>query len=84
MCFAATLSCNARSHPLDVSSLPLSSALAASSRPVQLGVDSFVFFANIRPAYKWASFGDCVVYSFTRPDKAEQCVVFWNIKTDER
>jgi len=51
---------------------------------LQLAVDAYVYFANVRPAYKWACFGDCVVYSFTRPDRLEQCVVFWNIKTDER
>jgi len=47
-------------------------------------VDSYVFFANVRPDYRWACFGDCVVFAFTRPDRLEQCVVFWNIKTDER
>jgi WD repeat-containing protein 35 len=52
--------------------------------PLQLGVDSFIYFATVRPAHKWACFGDCVVYAFTRPDKLEQCVVFWNIRTDER
>jgi hypothetical protein len=51
---------------------------------VQLAVDSFIFFANVRPAYKWASFGDCCVYAFTRPDRPEQCIMFWNTKTDER
>ena len=50
----------------------------------QLAVDSYVYFANVRPDYKWASFGDTVVYAFTRPDRMEQCVVFWNTKTDER
>lgn len=49
-----------------------------------LAVDSFVYFANIRPQYRWASFGDCVVYAFARPDKVESCVVFWNIKTGEK
>jgi len=51
---------------------------------VQLAVDSYVYFANVRPDYKWAAFGDTVVYAFTRPDRMEQCVVFWNTKTDER
>jgi WD repeat-containing protein 35 len=51
---------------------------------LQLAVDSYVYFANVRPDYKWAAFGDTVVYAFTRPDRMEQCVVFWNTKTDER
>ncbi len=54
------------------------------SLPAQLAVESFVYFANVRPQYRWASFGDTVVYAFAKPDRAEQCVVFWSTKTNER
>lgn len=60
------------------------SRLSYLTPDLQLAVDSYVFFANVRPDYRWACFGDCVVYAFTRPDRLEQCVVFWNMKTDER
>jgi WD repeat-containing protein 35 len=84
---------------------------------LQLGVESFIYFANARPAYRWSCFGGgntkksqaagtngsapsnnannpsssnegnssmCLAYAFTKPDRLEQCVVFWNLKTDER
>ena len=51
---------------------------------LQFAVDSYVYFANIRPDYKWSSFGATVVYAFNKPDKPEQCVVFWDTATDEK
>ena len=51
---------------------------------VALAVDSFIYFANIRPDYKWGYFGKTLVYAFTKPDRPEHCVVFWDTKTDER
>lgn len=47
-------------------------------------MDSYVYFANLRPDYKWASFGQCVVYAYNKPDKPEQCVVFWDTASDEK
>jgi WD repeat-containing protein 35 len=32
---------------------------------IALAVDSFIFFANIRPAYNWAYLLNTVVYSYT-------------------
>ena len=49
-----------------------------------LAVESYVYFANVRPSYRWAAFGDTVAYAFSKPDRPEQCVVFWDTKTDER
>lgn len=49
-----------------------------------LAVESFIYFANIRPEYRWASFGDTVVYAFSKPERQEQCVVFWDTKTNEK
>jgi WD repeat-containing protein 35 len=45
-----------------------------------LAVDHFIFFANVRPDYKWGYFSDTVVYSFTKPERSENCVVFWDTK----
>ena len=50
---------------------------------IALAVDSFIYFANIRPNYKWTYFANTVVYTFPRPDKSETDVVFWNIKSNE-
>lgn len=51
---------------------------------IAFAVDSYVYFANIRPDYKWGSFGNTVVYAFNKPDRAEQCVVFWDTSTGEK
>eukprot|EP00735_Rhodelphis_limneticus_P010276 TRINITY_DN29_c0_g1::TRINITY_DN29_c0_g1_i1::g.14869::m.14869 TRINITY_DN29_c0_g1::TRINITY_DN29_c0_g1_i1::g.14869 ORF type:complete len:1186 (-),score=401.47,sp/A6N6J5/WDR35_RAT/54.58/0.0,Coatomer_WDAD/PF04053.9/9.8e-05,Coatomer_WDAD/PF04053.9/15,WD40/PF00400.27/9.4,WD40/PF00400.27/7,WD40/PF00400.27/31,WD40/PF00400.27/2.5e+02,WD40/PF00400.27/6.1e+03,WD40/PF00400.27/1.8e+03,eIF2A/PF08662.6/0.00014,eIF2A/PF08662.6/4.8e+02,Clathrin/PF00637.15/2.1e+02,Clathrin/PF00637.15/9.7,Clathrin/PF00637.15/0.0027 len=51
---------------------------------IALAVDSFIYFANIRPDYKWGYFGGTIVYAFTKPERPEHCVIFWDTKTDER
>ncbi|XP_070533961.1 WD repeat-containing protein 35-like isoform X2 [Ptychodera flava] len=51
---------------------------------IALAVDSFIYFANIRPDYKWGYCANTVVYAFTKPDRPEHCVVFWDTKNNER
>ncbi len=58
-------------------------AWEGGSLRIALAVDSFIYFANIRPDYKWAYFAGTVVYTFPRADRAETAIVFWNIKTQE-
>eukprot|EP00039_Didymoeca_costata_P008719 m.115408 g.115408 ORF g.115408 m.115408 type:complete len:1163 (+) comp14202_c1_seq1:133-3621(+) len=43
-----------------------------------LAVEHFIFFASVRPDYKWGYFGDTIVYAFTKPDRTEHCCVFWD------
>ena len=49
-----------------------------------LAVDSFIYFANVRPDYKWGYFNKTLVYAFLKPGKAEHTCVFWNSKTAEK
>ncbi|XP_036607241.1 WD repeat-containing protein 35 isoform X1 [Trichosurus vulpecula] len=51
---------------------------------IGLAVDSFIYFANIRPDYKWGYCSNTVVYAYTRPDRPEYCVVFWDTKNNEK
>uniref|UniRef100_A0A8I5QZ86 WD repeat-containing protein 35 n=1 Tax=Papio anubis TaxID=9555 RepID=A0A8I5QZ86_PAPAN len=51
---------------------------------IALAVDSFIYFANIRPNYKWSYCSNTVVYAYTRPDRPEHCVVFWDTKNNEK
>ncbi|XP_072266186.1 WD repeat-containing protein 35 [Pyxicephalus adspersus] len=51
---------------------------------IGLAVDSFIYFANIRPDYKWGFCSNTVVYAYTRPDRPEYCVVFWDTKNNEK
>jgi len=65
---------------------------------VALAVDAYIYFANIRPDYKWAYFGapppasltvgqpsgGTLCYAYTRPDRVESTVMFWDLATDER
>ncbi len=50
---------------------------------IALAVESFVYFANVQPNYHWAYFAGTVVYAFSKPDRAETCVVFWDVQTHE-
>eukprot|EP01083_Nonionella_stella_P033392 91433_1 len=34
-----------------------------------LAVDSHIYFANIRPDYKWGFFADTLVYSYSKPER---------------
>lgn len=51
---------------------------------VAMAVGPHIYFANIRRDYKWGYFCDTVVYSFKKPDRAEDCIIFWNTSTGER
>uniref|UniRef100_A0A8B9JMT6 WD repeat-containing protein 35 n=1 Tax=Astyanax mexicanus TaxID=7994 RepID=A0A8B9JMT6_ASTMX len=51
---------------------------------IGLAVDSFIYFANIRPDYKWGYCSNTVVYAYTRPDRMEYSVVFWDTKNNEK
>ena len=50
-----------------------------------LGVDAFIYFANIRNDYRWGALAkDVIVYTYNRQDSASPEVVFWNSKTNDR
>lgn len=49
-----------------------------------LSVDSYVYFANVRPDYKWGYFCNTLVYAFNRPDRSEHCVMFWDTKNNDK
>eukprot|EP00796_Vickermania_ingenoplastis_P007874 gene7874-5501_t len=51
---------------------------------IALAVDYSVYFANIRPEYKYGYVSGSAIYSFNRPDKVEDSVCFWNTKTNDR
>lgn len=56
-----------------------------SGTRLAIGVDASIYFAGIRLPYHWASIsGSTVVYSFTRPDRPEHCVMFWDSKLQDR
>ncbi|KAF6773672.1 WD repeat domain 35 [Paragonimus kellicotti] len=50
-----------------------------------LAVDSLIYFANLRPDYKWAycNTANTIIYAFTRAGSQETCVVFWNTKNNQ-
>ncbi|EEC01248.1 WD-repeat protein, putative [Ixodes scapularis] len=51
---------------------------------IALAVDSFIFFANIRPDYKWCFLANTIAYSFSKVDRVESTVIFWNINSNEK
>uniref|UniRef100_A0A8B9YDM9 WD repeat-containing protein 35 n=1 Tax=Bos mutus grunniens TaxID=30521 RepID=A0A8B9YDM9_BOSMU len=51
---------------------------------IALTVDSYIYFANIRPDYKWGYCSNTVVYAYTRRDRPEYCVTFWDTKNNDK
>jgi len=51
---------------------------------VALAVDSYIYFANIRPDYRWGFFGDTLVVAYSQPERSDATVLFWNTSKDER
>lgn len=49
-----------------------------------VAVDSLVFFAVVRPDYKWGYTQNTLIYAFTKWERPEHCVIFWNKVTEER
>ncbi|GAX81565.1 hypothetical protein CEUSTIGMA_g8993.t1 [Chlamydomonas eustigma] len=49
-----------------------------------LAVESFIYFTNVRPDYKWGFFCNTLVYAFNRPDRTEHCVMFWDTKNNDK
>ena len=54
-----------------------------NSLRLALAVDSSIFFANVRPSYTWAYLLNTVVYSYTKSDKRESAIIFWDLTTGE-
>ena len=51
---------------------------------LSLIVDSYIFFANVRPAYTWAYLLSTLVYTYNKSsDKRDTAVVFWDQTTGE-
>lgn len=51
---------------------------------IALAVDSYIYFANICPDYKWAYFADTLLVAYSLPERSGTAVLFWNLKTNER
>ena len=59
-------------------------AWEGGSLRIALAVDSFIYFANIRPDYKWTYFANTVVYTFNKPERQDTAITFWNTKSGEK
>lgn len=63
------------------------SSLSWESSGIRLAfaVDTFIYFANIRPDYKWSFFSkSCFIYSYINSESSDANVVFWNSNTNEK
>lgn len=49
-----------------------------------IAVESYVYFSNVRPDYRWSAFSNTIVYAFTRPERSEHCVFFWDTALGEQ
>ncbi|CAJ0608122.1 unnamed protein product [Cylicocyclus nassatus] len=48
-----------------------------------LSAENLIWFANVRPRYKWGYCGNTVVYSYERAERGDYRVVFYETKLDE-
>uniref|UniRef100_A0A1I7X466 Intraflagellar transport protein 122 homolog n=1 Tax=Heterorhabditis bacteriophora TaxID=37862 RepID=A0A1I7X466_HETBA len=48
-----------------------------------LCAENQLYFANVRPRYKWGYCGQTVIYSYEKPDRSDYRVVFYETKLDE-
>ncbi|XP_052827196.1 WD repeat-containing protein 35 [Octopus bimaculoides] len=44
--------------------------------------DHLLYFANIKPDYKWGYCSSSIIYHYTKPERNEICVVFWETVKD--
>jgi WD repeat-containing protein 35 len=58
-------------------------AWEGSGLRLALAVDSHILFASVRQAHLWAFFGGTLVYAFSKPGRAEACVMFWGTRSNE-
>ena len=78
VCCMVTAYCHYKALPRPPNALP-------PSLSPQLAVDGYIYFATVRPDYLWAYFADVTfVYAFTRPERTEHSVIFWNTRSGER
>ncbi|CDS38237.1 WD repeat containing protein 35 [Echinococcus multilocularis] len=47
-----------------------------------MAIDSYIYFANVRLKYEWTLCANThtLVYTFTRSDSIDRCVMFWDVK----
>ena len=43
-----------------------------------------IYFADIKPYYKWGYMSDTVVFGYQKEDRIDFCVIFYNVKTGEQ
>lgn len=51
---------------------------------IAMAVGSHIFFASVRPDYRWGYFSNTLVYSYTRPDREDNSVMFYNVISHEK
>ncbi|XP_042899880.1 WD repeat-containing protein 35 isoform X2 [Parasteatoda tepidariorum] len=52
---------------------------------IALAVDCYIFFATVRPYYKWCYFSNTLAYAFSKSlDRKETTIMFWNSNTKEK
>lgn len=57
-------------------------AWESGSLRIALTVESYIYFANVRPDYKWAYFNKTLVFASEQPNSGMR-VVFWNLNSNQ-
>ena len=51
---------------------------------IALAVDSFIYFANLRPDYRWGFLGETLVFAYTTAERQGTSLLFWDTQSGER
>ncbi len=49
-----------------------------------IALGSSIYFADIKPYYKWGYMTDTVVFGYQKEDRIDFCVIFYNVKTGQQ
>lgn len=58
-------------------------SMEGSGLRIALAVDSFIYFANVRPGYMWCYLQNTLVFSYSRIDKKDSTLFFWDLTSQE-
>ena len=43
-----------------------------------------IYYANIKPDYKWGYMDNTLVFAYQKSDRIDYCVIFWDLKTEQK
>jgi WD repeat-containing protein 35 len=51
---------------------------------ISLATGSAVYYANIKPDYKWGYMDNTIVFAYQKADRIDYCVIFWDYRLSHK